>query len=45
MKDCCAIFQILVKFALNHRVLFVFQSNAQLELTMEKQQKLDLQLS
>ena len=45
MKDCCAIFQILVKFALNHRVLFVFQSNVQLELTMEKQQKLDLQLS
>ena len=45
MKDCYAIVQILVKFALNHRVLFVFQSNVQLELIMETQQKLDLQLS
>ena len=45
MKDCYVIFQILVKFALNHQVLFVFQSNVQLELTTEKQQKLDLQLS
>ena len=45
MKDLRVTDQILVKFALNHRVLFVFQSNAQLELTMEKQQKFDLQLS
>ena len=44
MKDLRVTDQILARFALDRLVLFVFQSNVQLELTMEKQQKFGLRL-